>query len=102
MSKDYIKPDKVISPKAHWQLIDVLEPASKENIAVAIGRWDGEICLGLRWNGHADNIIGNPQSRGLPTWFILTEPYTKMILGGIEKPGNKEKIQMARTLLKQN
>ncbi len=30
----------------------------------------GEV-LAIRWNGRADAEIGNPQSRGLATWFIV-------------------------------
>jgi hypothetical protein len=25
----------------------------------------------MRWNGSGENPLGNPQSRGIPTWFII-------------------------------
>jgi hypothetical protein len=36
-------------------------------------RWDGAEALGVRWNGSPDNLLGNPQSRGIPTWYILPD-----------------------------
>ncbi len=67
----YIKPAEVISPKARWKLIDVLLDKGSGQGAYAIGEWDGERRIAYRWNGTEDNEIGNPQSRGLPTWTIL-------------------------------
>jgi hypothetical protein len=34
----------------------------------------------MRWNGGKDNPLGNPQSRGLPTWFIVPEQHWNQIL----------------------
>jgi hypothetical protein len=67
----YIKPAEVISPKAHWSLIDVLLDRGEGDCAYALGIWDGERRIGFRWNGTKDNELGNPQSRGLPTWTML-------------------------------
>ncbi len=67
----HIPPDGVHSPKAHWQLADVLLDRGRGNCAYAIGEWDGERRIGFRWNGTDDSPIGNPQSRGLPTWTML-------------------------------
>src|SRR5258708_3692924 len=41
--------------------------------AYALGEWDGDRRIGFRWNGNDNNPIGNPQSRGLPTWTMLDE-----------------------------
>lgn len=73
MAGRYIRPNLVISPKAHWSLIDVLDDQGDDDISVALGRWDNIPVLGMRWNGNDDNPIGNPQSRGLPTWFVMPE-----------------------------
>ena len=70
MSTPIIPPTKVTSPRLHWSLITVLED-DKDGVALAIGRWDDDPVLAIRWNGTDENPIGNPQSRGLPTWFIL-------------------------------
>jgi hypothetical protein len=93
----YIAPSAVISPKAHWSLIAVLEDRGPRNIALAIGRWDNNPCLAMRWNGaNETNPIGNPQSRGLPTWFILPEgDYTEAIL----KLLPPDKLTLARNFI---
>jgi hypothetical protein len=67
-----ISATEVISPKNHWSLIAVLDDAGPGGIAVALGKWDQKPILAKRWNGDdEDDALGNPQSRGLPTWFIL-------------------------------
>jgi len=76
----YITPEKVISPKRKWVFIAALDPAKAKDCALALGRWDGEPVLAMRWNGDTQNPIGNPQSRGLPTWFILPRQYYTAIL----------------------
>ena len=67
----YVKPDDVISPKALWQLNEVLLDCGPGNGAYALGLWEGRPRIGFRWNGDDENPIGNPQSRGLPTWTML-------------------------------
>jgi hypothetical protein len=73
---DYVTADKVTSPRQRWTLIRVLEFGDKEDsngerVAISIGKWDDEPVLGMRWNGTKKSPIGSPQSRGLPTWFII-------------------------------
>jgi hypothetical protein len=92
----YIKPDKVISPRRHWTLLVVLDPGNEEELALSIGRWDNNPCLGIRWNGTKDNPLGNPQSRGIPTWFIIPAGnYSNAIIESL----STEKKQMARNFL---
>ena len=67
----YIKPFEVVSPKALWQLDEVLFDFGAGNGAYALGLWEGRPRIGYRWNGSDANPIGNPQSRGLPTWTML-------------------------------
>jgi len=81
----YILPEKVISPQKHWSLIKVLHDGGLKNYSIALGRWDNEPVLGMRWNGSEDSPIGNPQSRGLPTWFIIPENYQESILEQLSK-----------------
>jgi hypothetical protein len=79
-------PTQVISPKLHWQLIDVLYDGGAGNPAVAIGRWDGKVVVAMRWNGTGkDNPIGNPQSRGLSTWFVMPDEFAELILSKTPK-----------------
>ena len=80
----YIDPNEVVSPKANWTLIKVLRNGEVDgkgdgDAALAIGKWnnwDGDgpsSVFALRWNGlkSEERGVGNPQSRGLPTWFIV-------------------------------
>jgi len=80
---DYVTPDRVTSPRRNWSLTHVLEDGANadsygHHVAIAIGRWKGDKpddpsspALGMRWNGSKGRPIGTPQSRGLPTWFII-------------------------------
>lgn len=83
--KKYITADKVTSPRRSWSLIRVLESGDSEDsfgqrVAIALGKWDDEPVLGMRWNGSDDSPIGNPQSRGLPTWFIVPKRLEESVL----------------------
>jgi hypothetical protein len=74
--EDYITPDKVTSPRRNWALTHVLETGEKPDsnghrVAISIGKWNQIPVLGMRWNGSKESPIGTPQSRGLPTWFII-------------------------------
>ena len=84
MANTYTTPGDVISPKRRWTLVSVLYDKGENNAAVAIGRWDGKPALVLRWNGNDDNPIGNPQSRGLPTWFIVPDEFHSSILDALD------------------
>ena len=76
----YIPPDEVASPQRHFLRIKVLDDEGEGKSALALGRWDNKGVLAVRWNGKGDNPIGNPQSRGLPTWFILPDEYCEAII----------------------
>jgi hypothetical protein len=91
MSK-YRFPKDVTSPQRYWSLIDVLDEGEENDGALALGKWDGEPVLAMRWNGSDSNPIGNPQSRGLATWFILPGKYNEAILGTL----SPKKLALAR------
>jgi hypothetical protein len=93
---DYIGPTEVISPKAHWHLFDVILDRKEGNCAYALGTWDGERRIGFRWNGNNETgPIGNPQSRGLPTWTML-DPALHEAVVGLLRP---EKQSLAKRFL---
>ncbi|MFD2265403.1 hypothetical protein ACFSM5_21045 [Lacibacterium aquatile] len=69
----YISPDLVISPKDSWTLVQVLLDRGEDQAAYALGLWKDRPRIAFRWNGNNDSPIGNPQSRGLPTWTMLDE-----------------------------
>jgi hypothetical protein len=43
----------------------------------------------LRWNGDSEDQrfpgIGNPQSRGVPTWFILPEEIAEVVISMLKE-----------------
>lgn len=67
-------PRDALSPRANWQLIDVLY--EDKHWSMALGRWsEGEEwrpVLAQRWNGGGGEK-GNPVSHGYPTWFVLPD-----------------------------
>jgi hypothetical protein len=67
----YIEAKDVRSPRRLWTLIDVLVDKGENDYAVAIGEWEGERHLAIRWNGNNERPSGQPQSRGDATWFII-------------------------------
>lgn len=81
-------PDEVTAPRLHWALIKILfrgdpddpEQHDPEGYSLAVGMWDRRPCLAIRWNANEDRPVGNPQSRGLPTWFIIPEALVKPLL----------------------
>ncbi len=79
----YVEPSQVSSPRKHWKLLTVLESGAQSTGSVALGRWNDKPVLAMRWNGDEENHLGNPQSRGLPTWFIIPNEYRDSILSGM-------------------
>lgn len=84
----FTQPENVTSPRLNWRLIKVLfrgdpsdpEKHDPENYSVAVGMWDDQPCLAIRWNCNKDRPVGHPHSRGLPTWFIVPEGLGEAIL----------------------
>jgi len=80
----YINPQTVTSPKHSWVLKAVLHNTGDEGWSIARGEWDGHEAFGIRWNGSSDDSgIGNPQSRGIPTWFILPDEISKVVISAL-------------------
>ena len=82
----YVHPENVISPRRSWRLLQVLydggdsvlHDGAEGGWSAAEGQWESssgkwENRLALRWNGTTGAEIGNPQSRGLATWFLVPE-----------------------------
>src|ERR1700694_4205477 len=96
----YIQPSDVQSPRRHWSLIHVLFDGGPNESSLAIGRWDNKPVLAMRWNGNEDSPLGNPQSRGLPTWFIVPDQDWKQILKTEQyKCINDDTLSLARSFL---
>ena len=91
----YTKPQEVRSPREHWSLIAVLRDGGPGQDSLAIGDWNGQRRLAIRWNGKGDRPAGNPQSRGIATWFMLPSQYNEKVLATL--PVNQQ--ELAKTLL---
>lgn len=79
----YISPTMVVSPKASVADLRVIYDGGEGSWSAAIMTWDGDAgALGIRWNGE-DGSVGNPQSRGIPTWFIVPDELTEVILAKV-------------------
>jgi hypothetical protein len=88
----YIPPSMVKSPQRSVEDLQVLYDGKEYNEedenagwSAALMTWEGNPnCLGIRWNG-SDGHIGNPQSREVPTWFIIPDPLKDGILQKIKE-----------------
>jgi hypothetical protein len=81
----YVKADQVRSPRDSWTLIHVLVDQGESDAddgrwSLAIGEWEGQRRLAVRWNGKKDRPAGNPQSRGISTWFVLPPEFEKPLI----------------------
>lgn len=90
----YIKAEEVVSPRRRWSLIRVLETGEQpdsagQRVAISLGNWEGNPVLGMRWNGSDESPIGSPQSRGLPTWFIVPKRLEESVLSTLSADEKK-------------
>jgi hypothetical protein len=69
----YTDPESVLSPKTSISNVRVLMNTGEDGWSVASLQWEGKDAIGIRWNGGPQNLIGNPQSRGIATWFIAPD-----------------------------
>ena len=84
----YVKPDLVLSPKSSVSDLEVVYDGGEESWSLAKLKWGGREVLGLRWNGGSQDPrfpgIGNPQSRGVPTWFVLPDEIGDVVVEMLE------------------
>ena len=77
----FTPPEKVLSPKSRLKLKAVVfagPPDGMRGFSVACVEWLDEnnnwmARLAVRWNANPDRPYGNPNSRQVPTWFILPD-----------------------------
>lgn len=79
----YTKPEDVRSPRYILTDLEILEHGDAYDVAIAKLKWNGKNAIGIRWNVSEKEwndpekksgkkiCVGNPVSRGYPTWFIL-------------------------------
>jgi hypothetical protein len=81
----YVEPATVWAPKASIRSLEVLYNRGPGEWSVARVTWEDRERIGIRWNGGDDRPgIGNPQSRGNATWFILPDEFQDVILNRID------------------
>jgi len=107
----YIDPQHVDSPKSFVSDLMPVYDGGEWESSVALLKWEGEDRVAMRWNGGTENqsqkpTPGNPQSRGLPTWFVVDPIFDVAILqtllekrlaggGSIDKEKAQEAIHRA-------
>jgi len=64
-----VHPKHVIAPRSRLEYPHAIYAGSKWSLAV--GLWDGDRAMLIRWNDDPDKPLGNPVSHGHPTWFVL-------------------------------
>ena len=99
----YIVPGDVDSPRGRWRLHLVLYDGGEGNWSAAEGQWENngrwDAVLAIRWNGKDGDKLGNPQSRGRPTWFIVPkelEPAIRVVINELgTHPDGEVRIEHA-------
>ncbi|HXX23442.1 MAG TPA: hypothetical protein VEO19_09850 [Terriglobia bacterium] len=89
----YVDPTTVISPRNRLRSVDVLYNSGPGpgSWSVALLNFDGDECVGIRWNGSDDEPgIGNPQSRARPTWFIVPGELAAVVRAQVEELANSQ------------
>ncbi len=81
----YIEPATVWAPRASIRSVDILYNSGSGGWSIAKIDWESKETLGIRWNGGDGPGLGNPQSRGNATWFILPEQLHDAILSRIDE-----------------
>lgn len=78
----YIDPQEVLSPRdviqSHRVLYDSGPTACSWSVAL-LNYWDGTQKVGIRWNGDDNSKIGNPQSHGKPTWYVVPDDLAPIV-----------------------
>ena len=108
----HIDPKSVLSPKGSLRNLNVIFDGGLWDDAnprwsgwsLATLTWDGRPAIGTRWNGQVGEGVGNPQSRGLPTWFILPDPLAEASVDRVNEhlrgnSGGAEVVPPRRRLL---
>lgn len=87
----YIDPQTVLSPRNRVGSVDILYNGGPGEWSVARLEYDGEERIGIRWNGKEEVAgIGNPQSRGKPTWFVVPEQLSALVREEAEQLSNSQ------------
>lgn len=98
----YYDPEKVVSPRDCISEVTTIfdggaDYDKHEPFSLAVVTWDGEKRIGIRWNvtyrewedqdkkSGVKMCVGEPNSRGYPTWFMLPVSFLAELLSGTSK-----------------
>jgi len=92
-----VHPKQVVAPKSRLKYPHAIYAGNHWSLAV--GLWDEERALLIRWNDDPNKPLGNPVSHGKPTWFVLPEELQEKALE-IAQNGGSRTASEARNWLK--
>ncbi|MEM6187680.1 hypothetical protein [Shewanella vaxholmensis] len=95
----YVDPSTVISPKTSVSAVRVLEDKQEGSFSIARIRYDNEDVIACRWNGSDSEPSGHPNSRGIPTWFIIPTEIENDILQGVIKRAETDRSFILQELV---
>ncbi len=81
----YVEPATVLAPRRIVHSVQTLYNSGPGGWSVARVNWESQDRIGIRWNGGEGPGVGNPQSRGNATWFILPDELSEAVLNRIEE-----------------
>jgi hypothetical protein len=82
----YVDPATVKAPIRSVHSVRVIYDRGSGGSSVALLEWEGKECVGIRWNGEEGQPgIGNPQSHGQPTWFVVPDELESAVLERAEQ-----------------
>jgi len=89
----YIDPETVISPKNRVSRVKVLFDRGPVDYSWSVAQltYDGNECIGIRWNGGKETKRGVPLANAHPVWFILPKEIAGVIEEKVEElKGDRE------------
>ena len=101
----YLDPKLVTSPKGAISDLEVLYDGKEQDVPIEgveswqIGwslaklKWHGVEAHAMRWNAGTTvgAPLGNPQSRGIATWFVLPKNIGEVVYRQVTKQGKEVK-----------
>jgi len=87
----YTDPSQVLSPKTLVRNVRVIENEGEGSYSIAKIIYDEREVLACRWNGGDQEPSGHPNSRGIPTWFVIPDRMKNDILKGVFSRAKNER-----------
>lgn len=87
----YVNPSEVVSPKTSVSSVRVIEDNGENKFSIARLNYDGREVLACRWNGGDGEPYGHPNSRGIPTWFVVPDEMESDVLNGVFSRAREKK-----------